>query len=219
MPDLKFSVEGVEVESHAVAPTLLFKLKIANATPDVPVQNVQLQCQLRIEPTQRPYDATEHEPLSDLFGTKDRWSNTLHSMLWTHTATQVPGFAAETIASMLVPCSFDFNLAATKYFAGLEDGEAPLTLLFSGTIFYRNREGRLQIEQIAWSKEANFGLPIATWRAMMDHYYPDTAWLQLDRKTFEALYAFKRAKGLPDFEQAIAALLADQPAAAAEMLQ
>ncbi len=212
MPDLKFSVEGVEVETHAVAPTLLFKLKIANATPDVPVQNVQLQCQLRIEPTQRPYDATEHEPLSDLFGTKDRWSNTLHSMLWTHTAIQVPGFAAETIASMPVPCSFDFNVAATKYFYGLDKGDIPLTLLFSGTVFYRDDGGKLQMDQIAWSKEASYRLPVRIWRDMMDAYYPDSAWLRINRASFDALGRYKRSCGFTSWEQAIDALLETQPA-------
>ncbi len=212
MPDLKFSVEGVEVEPHAVAPTLLFRLKIANATPDVPVQNVQLQCQVRIEPIQRPYDATEHEPLSELFGTKERWSNTLHSMLWAHTAIQIPGFATGTVASMLIPCSFDFNVAATKYFYGLDKGDIPLTLLFSGTVFYRDDDGRLQMDQIAWSKEASYRLPVCIWRDMMDAYYPDSAWLRINRASFDALARYKRSRGFISWEQAIDALLEAQPA-------
>lgn len=212
MPELQFSVEGAEVEAYAIAPTLLFKLKIVNATPDVPVQNVQLQCQLRIEPTQRPYDAAEHEPLSELFGTKDRWSNTLHSMLWTHTAIQVSGFAAETIASMSIPCSFDFNVAATKYFYGLDSGDIPLTLLFSGTVFYRDNDGQLQMDQIAWSKEATFRLPVRVWRAMMDAYYPESAWLRINRVSFDALARYKRSRGFTNWEQAIDALLQAQPA-------
>ncbi|MEO7564378.1 MAG: DUF6084 family protein [Sphingomicrobium sp.] len=207
MPDLRFSVEGVEVEPHAVAPTLLFKVKIANATPDVPVQNVQLQCQLRIEPTQRGYDVAEHEPLSELFGTRERWTNTLHSMLWAHTAIQVPGFSDETIAAMPVPCSFDFNVAATKYFDGLDDGDVALTLLFSGTIFYRDGEGRLQMDQIAWSKEASYRLPVRIWRDMMEAYYPDSAWLRINRASFDALARYKRECGFTGWEQALDALL------------
>jgi len=219
MVEIDFAVAGARFERCSAAPLIVFDLVLTNRSPEVSIQNVSLQCQIRIEPTQRFYQPREQSKLLDLFGPPPRWGETLNSFLWSHASVSVPPFDGERGVELPVPCSFDFNLAATKYFAGLEDGEAPLTLLFSGTIFYRNREGRLQIEQIAWSKEANFGLPIATWRAMMDHYYPDTAWLQLDRKTFEALYAFKRAKGLPDFEQAIAALLADQPAAAAEVLQ
>lgn len=211
MPDLRFLVEGVEVEPHAVAPTLRFGLKLVNATPDIPVQNVQLQCQLRIEPTQRSYDAADHEPLSELFGTKERWSQTLHSMLWAHTSIQIPGFEAETHVAMLVPCSFDFNVAATKYFYGLDNGDIPLTLLFSGTIFYRDDDGRLQMDQIAWSNEARYRLAVSTWRAMMDCYYPDSAWLRLSRSTLDALSQYKRGRGFTSWEQAFDALLDVQP--------
>ena len=57
-----------------------------------------------------------------------------------------------------VPCSFDFNVAATKYFYGLEGGEVPLAFLFSGTVFYRDADDFLQMEQIPWSKEAEYRL-------------------------------------------------------------
>ena len=47
-----------------------------------------------------------------------------------------------------MPCSYDFSLAATKYFAALEEDGMPLCFLFSGTIFYRADEDALQVEQI-----------------------------------------------------------------------
>jgi hypothetical protein len=56
-------------------------------------------------------------------------------MLWTNTSVLVPAFAGATTIDLPVDCTFDFNVAATKYFAGMEEGEAPLLLLFSGTIF------------------------------------------------------------------------------------
>ena len=34
-----------------------------------------------------------------------------------------------------MPLSYDVDVAAHKYLAGLEDGEVPLLLLFSGTVF------------------------------------------------------------------------------------
>ncbi len=206
MVDLLFTVEGVEVERFAAAPTLLFKLHVAD-TGGAAVQNVLLQCQIRIEATRRRYGAEERERLADLFGETHRWDDTLRGMLWTHATVQVPAFEGEGSVDLPVPCSFDFNVAATKYFYGLESGEVPLTLLFSGTVFYREADGFLQMAQIPWSKEAEFRLPVRLWQEMMDHYYPGSVWLRIDRALFEEIYRFKRGKGLTDWDQTLRALL------------
>ncbi len=106
-----------------------------------------------------------------------------------------------------MPCSFDFNVAATKYFAGLTTGEIPLRLLFSGTVFYAGEEGTLQVAPISWDQEAAFRLPQATWREMMDLYYPNTAWLSLRRDVFERFYQYKTQRGIPTWEQALECVL------------
>lgn len=212
MADLAFSVAGVEIERYASAPTLLFKLRVANSMRAVRVQNVLLHCQIRIEPTRRRYAEADHERLRELFGEKHRWDKSVHSMLWVHASVQVPAFDDVTVVEMPVPCSFDFNVAATKYFYGLEGDAVPLTLLFSGTVFYRDEDGRLQMDQISWSKEADFMLPVSLWREMMDHHYPDSAWLRIDRAAFDALAHYKRSQGFTSWEQALHALLAPQPA-------
>ena len=41
-----------------------------------------------------------------------------------------------TTVPLAVPLTYDLDIAATKYFHGLADGEVPLLLLFSGTVFY-----------------------------------------------------------------------------------
>ncbi len=205
MVDLRFTVEGVEVERFAATPTLLFKLCVdAKAAA---VQNVLLQCQIRIEATRRRYAPQERERLADLFGEAHRWDDTLRGMLWTHVAAQVTAFEGEGRVDLRVPCSFDFNVAATKYFYGLEGGEVPLTLLFSGTVFYRDDDGFLQMAQIPWSKEAEYRLPVAVWQQMMDVYYPGSVWLRIDRGVFEDIYRYKRREGFTDWEQTLRALL------------
>jgi hypothetical protein len=213
MVELDFAVDGVEVERHAVSPLLQFALRLTNKTPDLAVLNVMLNCQIRIEPTRRSYAGPEHDSLSDLFGTPERWGQTLQSFLWTHTSSLIPAFEDESVVKLLVPCSFDFNIAATKYFHGIEGGEIPLNFLFSGSVFYRDESDNLQIGQIAWSKESSYRLPVAIWRSMMDHYYPHTTWLCLRRDAFEQLYRYKRKNGLPTFEQALDDLLAPSTAA------
>jgi hypothetical protein len=207
MPDLTFTVESAAPLTFAATPLLAFQLRVACAAGER-IESVALRCQIQFEVTRRHYTPTEQARLLDLFGEPGRWSQTLRSMLWTHAAVTVPPFTGSTVVDLPVPCTYDFNVAATKYFHGLEEGDVPLCLLFSGTIFYRDADGAMRIEQISWEKEATFRLPVAVWRAMMDHYYPNTAWLNLPQDLFDRLYAYKARNGVPTWEQAIARLLA-----------
>ena len=193
----------------AAAPQLAFKLRIdaAEASRAVPVQAVLLRVQIRIEPARRGYRATSAPGLVELFGQSERWGATMRSMLWTHANLIVPPFTAGTLVDLPVECSYDFNLAGTKYFAALDDGEIPLCFLFSGTCFYQAERG-LQTEQISWEREANFRLSVATWKEMMALYYPNCAWLRLERDAFDRLHDFKTREALPTFERAIERLLA-----------
>jgi Family of unknown function (DUF6084) len=213
MSNLNFVVEGAAPVPFAAAPTLAFRLRIANDEPDEHIQNVLLTCQIQIESTRRRYSPDEQSRLVDLFGEPPRWSQTLRAMLWTHASAMVPPFEGQTLVELLVPCTFDFNVAATKYFHGIEDGEVPLNLLFSGTIFYTAEDGALRATRIAWTKEARYRLPVAVWKEMMDRYYPHSAWLCLERDAFEQLHEYKRRHGIPTWEQTIEELLshADSP--------
>jgi hypothetical protein len=207
MPDLDFQVESVEAVPFAVAPLLNFKLRVDNSNTDEWIQTVALRCQIQIEPTRRHYNPEEQEKMLDLFGEPERWGQTLKTMLWTHASTVVSPFQNSTTVDLPVNCTFDFNVAGTKYFAGLAGGEIPLLLLFSGTIFYEAEDGAIQIAQISWSKEAKFSLSVRVWREMMEHYYPNSAWLSLRRDVFEKLQDYKMQRGIPTFEQALEKLL------------
>ncbi|HET6246166.1 MAG TPA: DUF6084 family protein [Tepidisphaeraceae bacterium] len=207
MINLGFHIEGVEAPAHAAAPLLMFKLRITDAQASTPIHNVSLRCQVRIEPTRRRYGPNEQEQLVDLFGEPARWGQTLRSMLWAHTTAVIPPFIGSTLVDLPVPCTYDFNVAAAKYFHGLETGDVPLCFLFSGTIFHADEDGALQVAQIPWEKEANSRLPIDTWKEMMELYYPNSAWLRLRKDVFERLYAYKSANFLPSWEKALEALL------------
>lgn len=194
----------------AAAPLLAIKLRIVNENAAEPIHTIALRCQIQIEATRRRYNAQEQERLLDLYGEPERWGQTLRTMLWTHTSVVVPPFTSSTLVDLPVPCTFDFNVAATKYFAGLEDGEVPLSLLFSGTIFYEADDGALQVGQISWEKEARYRLPVRVWKEMMDFYYPNSAWLYLRRDVFERFYQYKMRCGLPTWEQALESLLNEE---------
>jgi hypothetical protein len=206
MPDLDFGVEGAEVLEFAAVPSLLFKLRIENLQEE-PIRSVALNTQIRIAATQRHYDAAEQERLLEVFGEPSRWKDTLRSLLWTHTVLQVPPFSGSTVADMPVPCTYDIEVVWAKYFHALEDGEVPLEFLFSGTVFYAGQDGRLQVERISWEKEAEFRLPVRLWKEMIEHYFPNSAWIRLRRDAFDRLYDYKVRKGLPTWEAAVEALL------------
>jgi hypothetical protein len=200
-------VDGVEPARFAVSPLLNFKLRIENADREQAIQSIALRCQIRIEPTRRQYRQAEQQRLVDIFGQPERWAQTVHSMLWTHTNIVVPAFSGSTQVELPAPCTFDFNVASAKYFHALENGVAPLLLLFSGTVFYAAGDSPLQVDQISWSKEAAFDLPVGVWKQMMDEYYPNTAWLCLSRDVFDRLHQYKMDRGLPTWEQTVESML------------
>ena len=207
MPDLTFRVESAEAIPFAAAPTIGFRLKVANANESQAIQSIALRSQILIESSRRHYKTDEREGLRDLFGEPDRWRQTLRSMLWTHASLTVPAFSAAVVCQLSVPCTFDFNVGAAKYFYAMQDGDVPLCFQFSGTVFYEAADGSLQIDQIGWDREAKFSLPVKVWREMMDHYYPNSTWLRLSRDAFERLYKYKRLHSIATWEEAIEKLL------------
>jgi hypothetical protein len=203
MPDLRLTIEGADVVQNAAAALLAFKLRIANRPNEEMIHTVVLKAQIQIEVTRRKYDANEQARLQDLFGAPDRWGQTLRNMLWTHASLVVPPFTGSALVDIPVPCTFDFNVAATKYSHGLTSGDLPLCFQFSGTVFYQGREGALQVAPISWDQEAKYRLPVKVWKELMDTYYPNSAWLALRKDTFERLYQYKVREGIPTWEQAL----------------
>ena len=116
MPDLGFVIEGAEVAKFAASPQIILKLRITNFDPGKTIQSIALRGLIQIEVTRRRYKPEDQEKLRDLFGEPERWSQTLKNLLWTHVSVNVPAFQNDTVADVPVPCTFDFNVGATKYF-------------------------------------------------------------------------------------------------------
>jgi len=211
VPDLQLTVEGAEVVQFAAAPLLAFKVRIVNIPNDEIIHTVALRAQIQIEVSRRKYDSNEQARLLDLFGEPDRWGQTLRSLLWTHASVVVPGFTVSVLADIPVACTFDFNVAATKYFHGVTGGDLPLCFQFSGTVFYMGEDGTLQVAPISWDKESKYRLPVKVWKSLMDAHYPNSAWLSLHRDTFEKLSQFKRREGIPTWDEALDRALAALP--------
>ena len=205
MPDLRFQVEDVVPTPNAASPQLSFKLRITNVEPE-PIHSIALRAQVQVEPVRRRYSPEEQQELKTLFGEPEQWSKSLLPLLWANVNVNVGAFTGSTVIDLPVPCTFDFNVAMTKYIYGLEGGELPTSLLFSGTVFHAGQMA-LQIAQIPWDREASYRVPVRVWKEMMDLYYPNGAWIQLRRDVFERLYEFKSQNGIPTWEQTVERML------------
>jgi len=220
MTALGFAVLDVRPERHAAAPTLLARLRVTAAADEV-VHAIALRAQVRIEPQRRGYTAADKEALVDLFGAADRWGQSVKPFLWMHTTAMVPGFTESTEVELPLPCSYDMEVASSTYLHAVAGGggrpedtagpdgagrEVPLSFLFNGTVFTRGETG-FSVRQVPWDAEARYRLPARVWRDLMDHYFPNSGWLRLDRDTLGRLARFKSARALPTWEQAFAMLL------------
>jgi Family of unknown function (DUF6084) len=203
-PELSFAIDEAGPLAHAAAPTLRFALRIESPAD---VRSVALSVEIRIAATRRGYDERAQRRLVELFGAPEDWGRNLHALHWTNLNVTVPAFARTASVELLVPCSYDLEVAGAKYLNALDDGEVPLEFMFSGTVFYAAPDGRLQVDRIAWDKEAEYRLPVAVWRQTMDRYFPGAAWLRLDRGTFERLSEYKARNTLLTWEETIDALL------------
>jgi hypothetical protein len=204
-PEPAFEILGAEPVAHAAAPTLRFRLRVADPS-GLDVHAIALGVQLQLEPARRRYDDATRARLVDLFGTPERWgATTTRSFLWAQLATVVPAFTGEAAFTVDAPCTYDLEVAAAKYLYSLPDGEAPLAMHFSGTILF----GDLQIAMVPWSCTASWRLPIDTWREMMAAHYPGGGWVRLESSTLDKLAERKARDGLPSFDATVAGLLDD----------
>jgi hypothetical protein len=206
-PELTFEIRSGDVLAHAAVPTLRFVVAISTVGAAAQVRSVALNAEVRIAATRRRYDEGERDRLVELFGPPGDWGRNLKTLHWTALSMHVPAFTGRTEVELPITCTYDLEVAASRYFSALEDGEVPLEFLFSGSVFYAGADGRLQVGRIGWDKDADFRLPVATWREMIDRHFPNSAWLRLRRDSFERLRAYRARHTLMSWEEAVDRLL------------
>jgi hypothetical protein len=210
MAELTFTVDDIVPEPYAAAPTLLAKLRVEETTGER-VHALALRAQIRIEPQRRRYDDTEERALLDLFGDRTRFAQTLKPFAWLHASTVAQGFTGSTEIDLPLPCTYDFDVSGTTYLHALRDGEIPLLVLFSGTVFTRGTTG-FSVSAVPWDCEARYRLPVGVWRELMESHFPGTEWIRMPRDTVDALAHFRHVRGLTSWDAAVTALLADASA-------
>jgi hypothetical protein len=206
VPAPEFQVSGAAHVEFAAAPTMAFTVAVTEPS-GCPVQSMALSAQVMIDPARRGYDGETRERLAELFGPPASWTPSTQGLAWARVFAQVAAFTASTTFTVEVPCTYDLEVAAAKYFYALADGVAPLSFHWSGTVFYRDETGRLQIVLVPWSASAQFGMPVAVWRAMIAEHYPGGGWIRVSDETLAELNARRGARGLPSFDALLTELL------------
>lgn len=171
------------------------------------IQSLALSVQVMIDPAKRGYDPTTRERLEELFGPPASWAPSTQGITWAQVAVVVPAFTEQTTFAIQVPCNYDLEVAATKYFYALQDGEVPVSFHFNGQVFYRGQDGKLQVTLVPWSRTAGFRMPVSAWRAMIAEHYPGVGWIRLSQGTLDALNSFRASHGLPTFDACVGELL------------
>ena len=168
---------------------------------------IALRCQIRIEPQRRRYTADEEARLYELFGETPRWGDSLRPFLWTHVATTVASFTRDDRGRPPDRVHATTSRSRPRSTSTpLDDGEIPILLLFTGTVFTKGQSG-FAVEPVAWDLEAPFRLPVAVWRDAMDLYFPNSGWIRVSRDTLDALQRYKSERALPTWDQAFEHLL------------
>jgi hypothetical protein len=208
-PELDFTVKDGGALAHAAVPTLRFALEVESIAGPPAVRSVALSVEIRIAATRRTYNPAERERLAELFGGDADWGRNLHALHWTALTVNVPAFTGATTIELPVTCTYDLEVTGAKYLHALDHGQIPLEFLFSGTVFYSDPSGRLQVGRVGWDKESVYRLPVKAWRDMLDRHFPRSAWIRMGRDSFDRLAAYKARNTHLTWDQAIDALLED----------
>lgn len=208
MSGYTFTVLDVFAEPYAAVPQLTARLRIEEATGQV-VHAIALRCQVRIEPQRRGYTTADESGLRALFGDRDRWADTLKPFLWMQCSTTVQGFTGATEVDLPLPCTYDFDVVGSRYLHAVGEDTVPLSFLFSGTVFTRGSNG-FGVEQVPWDSDTRYAMPVTVWKQMIDLYYPNTAWIRMDRDQLEILADYRSRHGLTTWEETVQRLLAHE---------
>lgn len=205
LADLDFSCLDVVADRYAVGPTVVLKMRAEERT-GIRVHALALRCQVRVEPLRRRYSEAEATKVVDLFGDRPRWGQTMQPLQLAFLSQVLPTFEGECTFDLVLPLSYDVDVAAHKYLSALEDGEVPLLLLFSGTVF-TGAGGSLSVQPVPWHKEASMRLPVPVWREAMDAHFPGQAWMRVNRATYDELAAYRGRHGLLGWDDVLRRLL------------
>ena len=213
IPELELEVIGAAHVPFAATPTMRFQAVARESNParsGAAIQSIGLTAQVMIDPARRGYDPETRERLAELFGPPERWTPSTSGLAWARVTTTIPGFRGETTFGIEVPCTYDLEVAAAKYFYAIDDGFVPLSFHFNGNVFYHDADGRLQVTLISWSTSSQYRMAVSAWQAMIAEHYPGGGWVRVSHATLAALHERRADRGLATIDDCLGELLHGQ---------
>ena len=178
--------------AHAAVPTLRFDVRVerrgGEAIRSVVLDNADpdRRAPARLRRGERDAAATSCS------ATPERWGTTLRTLLWTRVTQVVPAFTGETVVELRVPCTYDFEVAASRYLDALarrrRAARAPVQ---RHGVLRRRRTGAADDPDRLGPRGRRTGCPSRCGARRWTRHFPGTAWLRLRRDTFDRLHAYK----------------------------
>ncbi len=203
----EFKVVSAEPVARSVEPALSFKGTITDASQR-PVYLIALTAIVVVEPGKRSYAPGERERLMELFGGPERWASTTGAFRWAATSAMVHGFTGEGEFELVVPVSYDLEIASAKYFGALDEGgTVPLRFHFNGSILYERGDGRVQTTPVPWDRSERFEMPMEAWTTAHRRAPPLRNWVPLHSETVSRIEDLKAKMGAPTFDDAVTRII------------
>ena len=168
------------------------------------MRSVLLDVQVQIAARRRGYDAAAHDRLFELFGPVADWGTTLRTLLWTRTTLVVPGVRGRTVVDLDVPCSYDLEVAASRYLDALGDGDGAARVPVQRQRVLRRRRRRAADDAaVVGAARRSTRCRCAVWKETMERYFRGTAWVRLRKERFDRLSAYKSRNALATWDDAL----------------
>jgi hypothetical protein len=203
----EFAIVSAEPVARSVEPALRFKGTISDASGR-PVHTIALSATVVVEPGKRSYSPGERDRLVELFGGPERWASTTGAFRWASTGAMVHGFVGEGEFELVVPVSYDLEIASAKYFGALDEGgTVPLRFHFNGSILYDREDGRVQTVLVPWDRSERFDMPVDAWMRLSAEHHPYRGWVPLHTDTVARIEKLKAEMAAPTFDACVSELI------------
>ena len=196
---LEFAARRARAEPRSAAPVI--RLPVEVRAPGTKIEALVLRARVQIEPWKRVAGALEKELLRELSGTQP--------LQWADVGITLCSFAEATTFEIPISCTYDMQVAATKYLTAVVRGDIPVRVFFNGTAFFASENGFL-VEPLSWDCECEAMVPVQVWRDAMDACFAGQAWMRVDRATFDALARYRVSRGFDNWDRTLEYLLAAQ---------
>jgi len=192
MPDLSFQIESASVVPFAAVPIIAFQLRSKTQWP-MRRSNHCAPCQIQIGGDAAALRPEGGEAARSLWSPR-AWKPDAAQFAVDPRQPRGPRVRRDEIRLWIYSaCTFDFNVGATKYFAGLTDGDIPLQILSANRLLCAILVSGSRVCTHLLGTRGRFKLPVKLWREMMGTLLRTVRGSACAKMFFERIYQTRRS--------------------------